>query len=151
MGKPVDMAAIRSRNETVRAIGNMGVNARGDILDSNNNVVNQGTQRVNRVYSKTTVNPTAQTKGKEVQPTIVADEQVATPTATPTLPVTNQTAVEENGVLVIFDDSLDDEFSDDELEFEQELEQEVIPLKEEPKSKKKWFIQFTCHQLHIVL
>ena len=78
MGKPVDMAAIRSRNEKVRAIGNMSVNARGDIIDSNNEVVNQGTQRVNRVYNKTTVNPGSQTKKPAapapVEPQIMPEE-----------------------------------------------------------------------------
>lgn len=68
MGKPVDMAAIRTKNEKVRAIGNMQVNARGDIIDSNNQIVNQGSQRVNRVYNKTTVNPTARAKTQPAEP-----------------------------------------------------------------------------------
>ena len=39
MGKSVDMGALVSRNEKVRAVGNMNVNARGDILDSNNKII----------------------------------------------------------------------------------------------------------------
>jgi hypothetical protein len=144
MGKPVDMAAIRTRNETVRAIGNMGVNARGDILDSNNNVVNQGTQRVNRVYSKSTVNPTAQAKVQESKPVVTPDVDV-TPTvakvesvspAAPAVQPAPQQLVADDKIMVFFDEE-DDELSDEELEFEEELEQEVIPPKEEPKSKKK--------------
>lgn len=72
MGKPVDMAAIRSRNEKVRAIGNMQVNARGDIIDSNNQVVNQATQRVNRVFNKTTT--TAKPPTPPVDTEAIAEE-----------------------------------------------------------------------------
>jgi hypothetical protein len=57
MGKSVDMAGLRARNEKVRAVGNMQVNARGDVIDSNNQVVGQGTQRVNRMYNKATTAP----------------------------------------------------------------------------------------------
>lgn len=62
MGKSIDMASLRSRNEKVRAVGNMQVNARGDQIDSENRVVASAAQRVNRVYTKTTVNPSAVTK-----------------------------------------------------------------------------------------
>ena len=35
-GKMVDLGALQLQNENVRAVGNMGVNARGDIIDSGN-------------------------------------------------------------------------------------------------------------------
>ena len=57
LGKSVDMAALQSRNEKVRAVGNMSVNARGDIIDSNNNVIQDSTKRVNRMYQRTMQNP----------------------------------------------------------------------------------------------
>ena len=53
MGKAVDMAAIVTRNENVRAVGNMGVNARGDVIDSYGRVVQQNTKRVNDSYNNT--------------------------------------------------------------------------------------------------
>jgi hypothetical protein len=53
MGKAVDMAALTTRNEKTRAVGNMSVNARGDILDSNNQVINDNTKRVKASYAKT--------------------------------------------------------------------------------------------------
>lgn len=53
LGVPFDMAAFRAKNEKVRAVGNMNVNARGDILDSNNNVIENRTKIVNRMYEKT--------------------------------------------------------------------------------------------------
>ena len=52
MGKTVDMGALMLQNEQVRAVGNMGVNARGDKLDSTNRVIDQKTQQVNRQYQK---------------------------------------------------------------------------------------------------
>jgi lysozyme family protein len=53
MGRQLDMSALAAKNEKVRAVGNMNVNARGDVLDSHNHVVNDGNQRINRVYQKT--------------------------------------------------------------------------------------------------
>lgn len=53
LGKPFDMAALRSKNEKVRAVGNMNVNARGDVIDSHNKVINDATKRVNIMYQKT--------------------------------------------------------------------------------------------------
>lgn len=63
MGKNVDMAALILRNEKVRAVGNMNVNARGDIIDSNDQIINDAAKRVNRLYSKATTNVGANTGG----------------------------------------------------------------------------------------
>lgn len=56
MGRQLDMSALAAKNEKVRAVGNMNVNARGDVLDSHNQVINDGNQRINRVYQKTVNN-----------------------------------------------------------------------------------------------
>lgn len=53
MGKAVDMAALTTRNEKTRAVGNMSVNARGDVLDSNNQIINDNTRRVKAAYVNT--------------------------------------------------------------------------------------------------
>lgn len=53
MGKSVDMSALAGRNEKVRAVGNMSVNARGDVLDSHNRVVQDNAQRVKASYQNT--------------------------------------------------------------------------------------------------
>jgi hypothetical protein len=53
MGKQVDMAALAAKNEKVRAVGNMNVNARGDILSPNNEVIDNTNNRINRIYNKT--------------------------------------------------------------------------------------------------
>jgi len=67
-GKKIDMAAIIAKNETVRAVGNMKVNARGDTVDGFNNVVTPATHRINEMYAKTVGNKSANTR----KPTRVA-------------------------------------------------------------------------------
>jgi hypothetical protein len=57
-GKTVDMGALILQNEQVRAVGNMGVNAAGDLVDSNNQVIDQRNRQVQRQYNKQT-NPTS--------------------------------------------------------------------------------------------
>jgi hypothetical protein len=54
MGKPVDMGSLLLQNERVRAVGNMNVNARGDRLDSNNQIVEPKNQQVQRRYNRQT-------------------------------------------------------------------------------------------------
>jgi hypothetical protein len=52
LGKSVDMGSIVSTNETVRAVGNMGVNARGDVIDNKNTSVSSRNTQVNNQYRK---------------------------------------------------------------------------------------------------
>ena len=52
-GKSIDMGALRLQNEKVRAVGNMKVNARGDVVDDRGSVVNSKTEQVNRQYNRT--------------------------------------------------------------------------------------------------
>lgn len=54
MGKPVDIGELFLQNETVRAVGNMGVNARGDVIDSGNKVIDRKNRQVQRQYRRTT-------------------------------------------------------------------------------------------------
>ena len=69
-GKIVDMSQLVARNEKVRAVGNMNVNARGDILDSHNRVIKDNTKRVKNNYQKT-VNAKAPAKPVQTgKPTI---------------------------------------------------------------------------------
>ena len=49
-GKPLDMSQLVAKNEKVRAVGNMNVNARGDVLDSHNRVIRDNTKRVKSQY-----------------------------------------------------------------------------------------------------
>jgi hypothetical protein len=51
MGKAVDMSSMVSQHEKTRAVGNMNVNARGDIVDSHNQVIQDNTKRVRTTYN----------------------------------------------------------------------------------------------------
>jgi hypothetical protein len=48
MGKTVDMGSLLLQNENVRAVGNMGVNARGDVINSNNKIIERKAKQVQR-------------------------------------------------------------------------------------------------------
>ena len=51
-GKTVDMGALRLKNEKVRAVGNMKVNARGDEIDERDRVIRKRTEQTNNQYKK---------------------------------------------------------------------------------------------------
>jgi hypothetical protein len=67
-GKTVDMSALAAKNERVRAVGNMKVNARGDTIDASGKVIVPVTQKVGEKYQKTVGNKTAQPVKKSPQP-----------------------------------------------------------------------------------
>jgi hypothetical protein len=54
LGKTVDMGKLSMQNEKVRAVGNMKVNARGDMIDDMNRVISSKTDQVNKQYNKQT-------------------------------------------------------------------------------------------------
>ena len=54
MGKTVDLGALLLQNENTRAVGNMGVNAAGDLVDSTNRVIDQRNRQVQKQYRKQT-------------------------------------------------------------------------------------------------
>ena len=51
-GKTVDLGQLILQNENVRAVGNMNVNARGDILDSSNRVIDSKNQQIQRQHQR---------------------------------------------------------------------------------------------------
>lgn len=51
-GKVVDLGALQMKNENVRAVGNMSVNAKGDLLDANNQSIQARNQQVSNQYRK---------------------------------------------------------------------------------------------------
>jgi hypothetical protein len=55
-GKPVDIGSLILQNEQVRAVGNMNVNARGDVLDSNNKVIDQKNRQIQRQVKRVSSN-----------------------------------------------------------------------------------------------
>ena len=57
-GRVVDLGAMMVQNETVRAVGNMSVNARGDIIDNQDRVLATRGEQVNRnLKQQTNANP----------------------------------------------------------------------------------------------
>lgn len=52
-GKMIDMGKLMLQNEQVRAVGNMNVNARGDVLDAENRVVEKKNRQVQKQYNQT--------------------------------------------------------------------------------------------------
>lgn len=86
-GKSIDLGTIALKNEHVRAVGNMNVNARGDILDSAKNIIEtkpQLIQRQNSRLTNVTADPvqTSQRASKKSRPQTPAQstESVAVPT-----------------------------------------------------------------------
>jgi hypothetical protein len=53
-GKAVDMGRLQLQNEGVRAVGNMKVNARGDMIDDMNRVISSKSEQVNKQYKTQT-------------------------------------------------------------------------------------------------
>lgn len=53
-GKAVDMGTLRLQNEKTRAVGNMGVNARGDRIDAQGNVIDSKSRQFERRIQKQT-------------------------------------------------------------------------------------------------
>jgi hypothetical protein len=51
-GKSIDLGALLLQNETVRAVGNMGVNARGDRIDTKNKIIDTKVKQSQRAYNK---------------------------------------------------------------------------------------------------
>lgn len=53
-GKMIDMGALILQNEKVRAVGNMGVNARGDLIDHAGRVIDPKVEQVQRQFERQT-------------------------------------------------------------------------------------------------
>lgn len=71
-GKMVDLGRLQLQNENTRAVGNMGVNARGDQIDSLNRPIVRRPQQVQRQYNRQTQTEAAKTT-KQPKATVVAD------------------------------------------------------------------------------
>ena len=71
MGNTIDMDLIRLSNENTRAVGNMPVNARGDLIDSKGTIVKSREQIVNEYYQLHSNVPSSKKVNRN---TIVPDE-----------------------------------------------------------------------------
>lgn len=64
-GKMIDMAALAAKNERTRAVGNLKVNARGDVIDRDGNIVQSVNEKINDQYAKTVGSRSAQVIGSK--------------------------------------------------------------------------------------
>jgi hypothetical protein len=79
-GKIVDLGALQVQNETVRAVGNMNVNARGDRLDADGNIIATRAQQVNRALNRqtnTAAGPIASSSRAQKETETAADQTAA--------------------------------------------------------------------------
>jgi len=95
-GRMVDIEQLRSANESTLAVGNMNVNARGDVLGSSGQVVTPKAEVIKKYYEqpkgKVSEGPAStkqkpaqqpQVEIKAVEPKKVATPKVATPKVAP--------------------------------------------------------------------
>ncbi len=94
-GKMVDIDKLRAANESTRAVGNMNVNARGDVLGPGNTVV-RSKEEVMREYYEAPAGAVADTPAPKVTaPTPIPQEKVIdTKVMNPTKAVSTPTPVE---------------------------------------------------------
>lgn len=80
MGKTIDMGAMVLANEKVRAVGNQKVNAKGDIIDSNNNIVKTRQQQLAEQYGTQAKKPNKPATVQKPRPEKPAPAAKVTPT-----------------------------------------------------------------------
>jgi hypothetical protein len=75
-GKTVDFGAMAAKNEKVRAVGNMAVNARGDRIDNQGNVIATRSQQINKNLNRqTNANASADAAANRAQAAADAEKQ----------------------------------------------------------------------------
>ena len=95
-GRMVDIEQLRSANESTLAVGNMNVNARGDVMGSSGQIVTPKAEVIKKYYEqpkgKVSEGPAStkqkpaqqpQVEAKAVEPKKVATPKVATPKVAP--------------------------------------------------------------------
>ena len=109
MGRVVDMGTLMLENEHTRAVGNMNVNARGDLLDSSNRIVETKNKQVAKHYQRQVATPanhlpTTSTTAAKKQQSLrkSAKETVAKDTPAPAKP--RAAKVVNESVLDVYND-----------------------------------------------
>lgn len=115
LGKTVDMSVLSTKNERVRAVGNMSVNARGDTIDAQGRIVTPVTEKVNEKYSQTVGNRSANPVKKSMP------DSKKNPAAQPIPPQAKQ---EELIELSQFEKELEESMQED-AEIEQIKQEEI--------------------------
>ena len=110
-GRMVDIEKLRSANESVQAVGNMNVNARGDVLGSSGQVVTSKAEVIKKYYEqpkgKVSEGPAStkqkpaqqpQVEAKAVEPKKVATPKVATSKAATSKAAPKRTVAPKKGI-----------------------------------------------------
>lgn len=74
-GDPIDMDALRLKNEEVKAVGNMNVNARGDVLATDDVVIATRAKQAGSHYQKQTSSSVRDTPVVSSKAAVVKDQQ----------------------------------------------------------------------------
>lgn len=85
-GKQVDVGSMRLQNENVRAVGNMGVNARGDRIDAQGNIIDSRNQQLQRRIQRQTNVSDGPVQTNHQHPT---EDQIQAPAMATGQPVVN--------------------------------------------------------------
>ena len=100
-GRMVDIDQLRSANESVQAVGNMNVNARGDVLGANGQVVTPKAQVIRKYYEQpkgkasegpSRIKQTPALEPKAVETNVLETKAVATPKVATTKVATTKVA-----------------------------------------------------------
>ena len=103
-GKQIDVGSLRLQNENTRAVGNMGVNARGDRIDANGNVIDSRNEQLQRrmqrqtnvaegqVHSSTRAQVAADDASRNVATGAAVAAKVAQPAPAPIAPAAAEAA-----------------------------------------------------------
>ena len=100
-GRMVDIDQLRAANESVQAVGNMNVNARGDVLGANGQVVTPKAQVIRKYYEQpkgkasegpSRIKQTPASETKAVETNAVETKAVATPKVATTKVATTKVA-----------------------------------------------------------
>lgn len=126
MGKNIDMGALMAKNENVRAVGNMKVNARGDDIDAHGRIIKPVTSKVNQAYSKTVGNRSGQVVKKSAPPAQKIEADVVKAPEPEVVEELSQVEVE-----------LEAEFDDDALTEQIKAEELRLAAEKEAKKGKK--------------
>jgi len=112
-GRMVDIDQLRSANESVQAVGNMKVNARGDVLGANGQVITPKSQVIKKYYEQpkgkaseeqSSIKQTPAPQPKAVEIKAVESKKVATPkVTTPKVATLKKTVATKKGI----DEALD--------------------------------------------
>lgn len=122
LGKAVDMSALASKNERVRAVGNMNVNARGDTIDSFGKIIVPVTKKVGDKYQKTVSNRAA---------------NVVKNRASNLKPI--ETAPKPEHKIAVTPEELD--LTPEELEFDNDIEAEEIEALKASQTKQQYKVK----------